>query len=202
MFSHTAVPCLTGEEEEKKMKKAILLLSLASLYPSAYAEDFTDTARVISSKPIYERVNQPRRECWNETVQGAAASGERSYGGAIIGGIAGGVIGSQVGGGNGRIAATAAGTLAGAMIGDNMANQGQQQQARSQVVERCRDIDNVREVITGYSVTYSYNGRRATTTLPYDPGRTIHVSVSAVEESGGGNRYMDNRRYDNRRYDD
>ncbi|HET7834094.1 MAG TPA: glycine zipper 2TM domain-containing protein [Gallionella sp.] len=182
------------------MKKTVLLLSLASLYTGANAEDFTDTARVVSSTPIYERVNQPRRECWNETVQGSAAPSERSYGGAIVGGIAGGVIGSQVGGGNGRLAATAAGTLAGAMIGDRVANQGQQQPTSHQV-ERCRQVDNTREVITGYTVTYRYNGRQATTTLPYDPGSTIKVSVSAIEDRGAvDNRRSDDRRYDDRRY--
>lgn len=161
------------------MKKTILLLSLTSLYTGAYAADFTDTARVISSTPIYERVNEPRRECWTETVQGAAPR-ERSIGGAVVGGIAGGVIGSQVGGGNGRLAATAAGTLVGAMVGDHMANP---DQARGdQQVERCRQVDRVREVITGYNVTYRYNGREATTTLPYDPGSRIQVAVSVIEE--------------------
>ncbi len=183
------------------MKKTVLLLSLASLYTGAHAADFTDTARVISSTPIYERVNQPRRECWTETVQGAATPSDRSYGGAIVGGIAGGVIGSQVGGGNGRIAATAAGTLAGAVIGDRIANQGQQQQATGRQVERCRDVDNVREAITGYNVTYRYNGRQATTTLPYDPGSTIQVSVSVIEDRGAvDHRRSDERRYDDRRY--
>ena len=183
------------------MKKTILLLSLASLYSAAHAEDFTDTARVISSTPIYERVNQPRRECWTGTVRGNAAPRERSYGGAILGGIAGGVIGSQVGAGNGRVAATAAGTLAGAMIGDNMANQNQQQVQADEQVERCREVDNVREVITGYNVTYSYNGHRATTTLPYDPGRTIRVSVSVIEDRGPADSgRIGDRRYDDRRY--
>ncbi len=182
------------------MKKTVLLLSLASLYTGANAADFTDTARVVSSTPIYERVNQPRRECWQETVQGAAAPRERSVGGAIVGGIAGGVIGSQVGGGNGRLAATAAGTLAGAMIGDRMANPDQAQQARSEQVERCRQVDNVREVITGYNVTYRYNGRQATTTLPYDPGSTIQVSVSVIEDRSANTHRAEDRRYDDRRY--
>lgn len=183
------------------MKKSILVLSLVSLYSGAYAEDFTDTARVISSTPVYDRVNQPRRECWNETVQGTTAPRERSYGGAILGGIAGGVIGSQVGGGNGRIAATAAGTLAGAMVGDNIANQNQQQQPTSQQVERCRQVDNMREVITGYNVTYRYNGRDVTTTMPYDPGRSVRVAVSVIEDRGAAdNRRIEDRRYDDRRY--
>ena len=66
------------------MKKSLLVLSLISLYGSAFAADFTDTARVISSTPIYERVTEPKRECWTETVQ--VAPKERSMGGAVVGG--------------------------------------------------------------------------------------------------------------------
>ena len=43
------------------MKKSLLALSLISLYSSAFAADFTDTARVISSTPIYERVGTETR---------------------------------------------------------------------------------------------------------------------------------------------
>jgi len=50
------------------MKKSLIALSLASLFGNVYAADFVDNARVISSTPIYERVNEPRRECWTETV--------------------------------------------------------------------------------------------------------------------------------------
>lgn len=102
------------------MKKSLLVLSLMSLYGSAFAADFTDTARVVSSTPIYERVTEPKRECWTETVQ--VAPKERSIGGAVVGGVAGGLLGSQVGGGSGNMAATGAGAVAGAVIGDRVAN--------------------------------------------------------------------------------
>lgn len=102
------------------MKKSLVLLSVLSLYGNAQAADFTDSARVVSSSPIYERVNEPRRECWTETVQ--VAPKERSLGGAVIGGVAGGLLGSQVGGGSGNTAATGAGAVAGAVIGDRVAN--------------------------------------------------------------------------------
>ncbi len=114
------------------MKKSLLALSLISLYGGAYAADFTDTARVISSTPVYERVNEPKRECWTETVQ--VAPKERSIGGAIIGGVAGGLLGSQVGGGSGNTAATGAGAVAGAVIGDRTANQDSDRSATGAVV--------------------------------------------------------------------
>ena len=101
------------------MKKSMLMLCLISLYADAYAVDYTDTARVVSSSPIYERGVEPKRECWMES---APAAPERSMGGALVGGIAGGLLGSQVGRGSGSTAATGAGAVAGAMIGDRVAN--------------------------------------------------------------------------------
>lgn len=177
------------------MKMNLLVLSIVSLYGTAYAADFTDTAKVISSTPIYERVNEPRRECSTETVQGTPK--ERTMGGAIVGGIAGGLLGSQVGGGQGRTAATAAGAIAGVLVGDRIANP--EQAPRSEQVERCRDVDNYREVIKGYTVTYRYNGQEGTTTLPYHPGEKVQVGVSVIEDQTRYNQRQD-RSYQDRRY--
>jgi uncharacterized protein YcfJ len=200
------------------------------------ATDFVDTAQVISATPVYERVSEPRQECYTETtaapqkpqersiaapilggVAGAllgrqvgqghgrdaatavgaavgAMAGDyaanpdanRSYTGAAVGAVAGGLLGSQVGDGRGRGAATAAGTIAGAMIGDRVGTQ--QTASAGQPVQRCRTIQSTREVIKGYHVVYRYNGRDATTTLPYNPGSTVKVGVgvidSGVAESG------------------
>lgn len=225
------------------MKKSLLVLSLISMYGGANAADFTDTARVISSTPIYERVSEPKRECWMETVQ--AAPKERSLGGAVVGGVAGGLLGSQVGGGRGSAAATGAGAVAGAVIGDRVANPDSNRSAtgavvggvagavlgsqigggtgnkaatavggiagavigdrvanpdqpRTEQVERCRQVDSYREVIKGYNVTYRYNGQDVTTTLPYQPGSTLRVGVSVIDDQQA--RRYDDRRYDDRRY--
>lgn len=226
------------------MKKSLLVLSLVSLYGTASAADFTDTARVISSKPIYEQVSEPRRECWTETVQ--VAPKERSLGGALIGGIAGGLLGSQVGGGSGNTAATGAGAVAGAVIGDRVANPDSNRSAtgavvggvagavlgsqvgggsgnkaatavggiagavigdrvanpdqpRTEQVERCRQVNEAREVVKGYTVVYRYNGQDITTTLPYrvEPGTRLRVAVSVLgeEPQQRNDRHDDRRRY-------
>lgn len=225
------------------MKKSLALLGLFSLYGNAYAADFTDNARVVSSSPIYERVNEPRRECWTESVQ--VAPKERSMGGAVVGGVAGGLLGSQVGGGSGNTAATGAGAVAGAVIGDRVANPDSKRSAtggivggvagallgsqvgggsgkkaatavggiagvvigdrvanpdqpRTEQVERCRQVDATREVIKGYNVTYRYNGQDITTTLPYQPGSTVRVGVSVIEDQQA--RPAEDRK--DRRYED
>lgn len=182
------------------MKKSLTTLSLIALFGPVYAADFFDTARVISSTPIYERVNQPRRECNTDTVQSAPK--DRSIGGSILGGVAGAILGNQVGGGSGRTAATAAGAIAGAVVGDRVANP--DQPATTQQVERCHDVDNYSDVIKGYTVSYRYNGKDATVTLPYQPGTTLKVGVSVIQDQTQQNRYQDgqSRSYpqDDRRY--
>jgi hypothetical protein len=65
------------------------------------------------------------------------------------------------------------------MIGDRV---GSQQSANAQPAQRCRTIEVTREVIKGYNVTYRYNGREATTTLPYNPGNTVSVGVGIIDD--------------------
>jgi uncharacterized protein YcfJ len=45
---------------------------------------------------------------------------------------------------------------------------------------RCRTVteQRPREHVTGYRVTYRYNGETETTLLSYDPGRQMRVNVS------------------------
>ena len=105
------------------MKKAISIAVLMALAgASAAATDFIDTAPVISSTPIVERIVEPRQEC--STIPAAAPAQERSMAGAVIGGVAGGLLGAQVGRGSGRTAAAAAGAATGAIVGDRVANPG------------------------------------------------------------------------------
>ena len=176
-----------------QMNKSFLMLLAAVSSGSVWAADFTDTARVVSSTPVRERVAEPKQECWTETVSStgtvtkSAPVEEHSIGGAVVGGVIGGVVGSQIGQGNGSTVATAAGAIAGTIIGDRVASQNAQRQAQTteQVPQtreerRCRQVDSYREVIRGYNVTYHYNGRDITTRLPYDPGNNVRVSVSVV----------------------
>ncbi|HEX8012867.1 MAG TPA: glycine zipper 2TM domain-containing protein [Casimicrobiaceae bacterium] len=157
----------------------------------ASAADFTDTAPVIASTPIYERVNHPRKECRNETV--SYREPHRSGGsllGAIVGGIAGGVIGHQIGSGTGNAIATGVGAVTGAVVGDKVDPNGgafshsaNASTTREHVVQRCRPVADWQEVIRGYDVTYRYNGRDTTVRLPYDPGQNVRVAVGVIRES-------------------
>lgn len=163
------------------MKKSLLILGMTFLFGSSYAADFIDTAQVISSKPIYERVTKTHRECSIESVP-VDAPREHSVGGAVVGGVVGGLVGSQIGKGTGKKVATVTGVVAGAMAGDRIASS-QPQQTRE--VEHCREVENVGEtisIIKGYNVTYRYKGQDIKTVLPYQPGDTVRIRVSVVEE--------------------
>lgn len=189
------------------------VLMLAGIGSAASAAEFIDTAEVIAANPIYETVNEPRRECRTEYISetvSAPRPERRSYLGTIIGGVAGGLLGAQIGDGNGRTAAAATGAVIGALVGDNMSNNRNEYAettTRSRPVERCYNVDNTRKQVKGYDVTYRYNDRVGSVILPYNPGRTVRIGVGVVEEGGGANRivpidYDRSRRIDDAPRDD
>jgi len=103
-------------------RKPLIFLATALCAAQSYAaSDFVDSAQVVSSTPIFERVSEPRQECTTESVN-APRQQERSIVAPIIGGIAGALIGRQIGHGNGRDVATAVGAAAGTLAGDAVAN--------------------------------------------------------------------------------
>lgn len=161
--------------------KTRLTATLMLLVPTlgAGAADYTDTAQVVSSTPIIERVSEPRQECTPSTAT-APQPQERSIVAPIVGGVAGAVLGSQVGRGSGKTAATAAGAIAGAVVGDRIGNS---QTAGAQPAPYCRTVETIRDVVKGYTVVYRYNDRNITTTMPYDPGRTVRIGISAIDSN-------------------
>lgn len=174
----------------KTRLNAIVAVSLLGLAFGAQAggrghqqSHYQDWARVTNVQPQYERVNVPRQQCTNEIVydQRGHYGGDRSVGGALVGGVAGGLLGSQVGKGNGKTAATAAGAIVGAIVGDRIDNNGYQAAhypPRGREVQRCYTVDNWESRLTGYNVTYEYNGRRYTQFMNQHPGNRMRVNVS------------------------
>lgn len=103
-------------------RKTIAIAVLGTIAgPAISAPDFTDTARVISSTPIVERVYESRQVC-DPVTQAPPAVNERSIMGPLVGGVAGALLGSRIGKGNGRNVATAAGAVVGTIVGDRVAN--------------------------------------------------------------------------------
>lgn len=154
------------------------------------SDGYTAQARVISSTPVYETINEPRRECWTETVgyERVTVRDGNNTGGAILGAIAGGLIGSTVGKGNGKVAAAAAGAATGAVVGDRWNDGDRRHETRPRQIERCQVQDNFRQVISGYDVRYRFDGRDYSTRLPYDPGKwlTLNVNFTVADNARSG----------------
>jgi len=108
-------------------------------------------------------------------------------GGQILGGIIGGAIGNQFGRGNGRKAFTIAGALLGSSIArDNgrYARNGRDRGGHPRDYEpeyvcQTSTRERVIETVTGYKVTYEYNGALHVRTMSYDPGDFIELRVTA-----------------------
>lgn len=165
-----------------KQRYALVALFSALAVPT-FAADYADTAEVVNTVPVYGSINEPRQQCWTETVT-TYQEAPRHYGGTLLGGITGGLIGSTIGDGNGRIAAAAVGAAIGALVGNRADERRNYSTAVPQQVQRCQNVDNYRQGITGYQVTYNYNGRNSTVILPYDPGPRVNVGISVA---GAGN---------------
>lgn len=187
--------CLTRQMDSRRLTElsavAVAAAAAAIATPWARAADYTEVAPVVASVPIYERINTPRQECVNENVTVQESRPAGSPLGAIVGGIAGGVIGHQIGSGRGNAVATGVGAVAGAVVGDRVDPNGgvlsgnaNTTTSHDEVVQHCRTVDSVQDVIRGYDVTYRYNGRDTTIRMPYDPGPTVRVGVGVTADNG------------------
>lgn len=148
--------------------------------PDNNGDGFTARAQVLSSTPVYDTVNEPRRECWTETsgYETRTYRDGNNTGGTVLGAIAGGLIGSTVGKGNGRVAAAAVGAATGAVVGSRWNDGSTRYESSPRQEERCRTQDNFHQVVSGYDVRYRFQGREYNTRLPYDPGKWLALNVS------------------------
>ena len=154
------------------MKQTILFAALGA---AAFGAAAQDVGTVISSQPVVQQVAVPRQVCNNQLVQAPNTGG-----GAILGGLTGAAIGSQIGGGSGRVAGLGVGAVLGAVIGSNVEAQG-----NTQVVPNCVTENTYENRTVAWNVTYEYAGRQYRVQMPYDPGPTVRLQVSAVGSSEG-----------------
>lgn len=186
------------------MKKSIALAiaTFAALGgTAAYAESFTDGARVLSVRPVVERIPVSREECWNDRQRSyeerrvtRSDTGAPIGAGTVLGAVVGGVIGHQFGNSSGgRDRGTAAGAIVGGLVGNQIDRDraGQPGEAveveRVPVernVERCRTVNEVREATLGFDVRYEYGGRQFTARMDRDPGRRLMIRVDLAPVEG------------------
>ncbi|MGZ5038042.1 MAG: glycine zipper 2TM domain-containing protein [Usitatibacter sp.] len=178
---------------KKKMLIAVTVASACAPF-GAFAESFTDMAPVVSVRPIIERIPVNREECWSEQRRGYEErqvtrqdNGAPIGAGTVLGAVVGGVIGHQFGNSSGgRDRGTAAGAIVGGLVGnqvdrDRAGAPGEtvevERRPVTREVERCRTVQEVRDVAQGYDVRYRYGGREFVARLPFDPGRRVRVAV-------------------------
>jgi len=140
-------------------------------------------APVVDVKPLIEivQVKTPQEVCWNERVEHRVHDRRRGPATAtIVGTILGGAIGHNIARGDDRRTARIAGAVLGGAIGRDTADRN----ARSRTVvssERVCEVEHVtheEERISGYRVTYLYDGRELMTRTSADPGETLRLRVS------------------------
>lgn len=158
-----------------------VLLSARAMAQTQYV--FAD---VLQTRPVYQAitVSAPRQECWNEqvVVQEARHSGSRTP--VLVSTVIGGAIGNAVG--NNK-SSQRVGTVVGAALGhsigrDIVAANSRPQPARYQTVQHCETVNEYRneERLTGYQVTYLYNGQEYTVHTDRDPGDRIRLRVDVA----------------------
>ncbi len=165
-----------------------LLLAFGLASPSAEASG-TVFGTVLQVDPIIERVDVPTasEECFEQPVRyrepPVYRSARHDRAPAILGAIVGGVIGNQFGRGGGRDVATAAGAALGyASVRDSQHYQGGYYRSGREYTryeERCvvRNQYREEEQVTGYDVTYEYQGETYRTVTDYHPGDSIELIV-------------------------
>jgi uncharacterized protein YcfJ len=156
---------------------AVTTFSSIALAGNNYRETDYSYAPVVDVQPIYEQyqIPQDRRICEDQRDRQYPNNHRSSGGGAFLGAVLGGVIGNRFGKGNGRKASTAAGAIIGASIGSQAGSNKHYNHRTSCYTQREYLIE---ERITGYEVSYDYNGRVYQTRMQNHPGEQVRIQVN------------------------
>ncbi len=144
---------------------------------------YYDYATVLKARPIYKtkRYSSPRQECWQETTTRGERGEYRSDSatGTILGGIIGAAVGHELGHHkrNKQVGAVA-GAVLGSSIGHDLSRKSVR--PRHQTQEHCRTVydEHNEEYVSGYRVTYRYQGENYKVRTRNHPGDSIKLRVS------------------------
>lgn len=154
------------------------------------APEFVDVTKVRT----LTQAGQTQQVCENQVVtRQAPVQDTNQVAGTATGAVLGGVLGHQVGGGNGKKLATVAGAIAGGVIGKKVQER-HQQNSTYQTTERV--CSNVRgsDRVTGYEVSYNYDGRDNQIQMSYKPGNQLAVmNGQVVTDKYEANRLLSNK---------
>lgn len=165
-----------------QLAAALLLTPVSAL---AAGQVSYEEVPVIETIPLIRTVeiSTPRDYCHEEEV--VVEHRDHDYGSrtpVVISTIIGGAIGNAVGHGkSNRRVGTVVGAVLGHSIGRDIIRDRPSGVTREyQLVERCETVyeSHTEERVTGYQVTYEYNGQVRSIRMDRDPGETIRLRVS------------------------
>ncbi|MEX2469535.1 MAG: glycine zipper 2TM domain-containing protein [Pseudohongiellaceae bacterium] len=170
------------------MKKTMLTVPLSLSHMLATvtvtAQTSYEYAQVIEARPVYRlvEISTPQEQCWEEEI--VVADYRRDHGSStpvLVSTIIGGALGNAVGHNksNKRVGAVL-GAVLGHSIGRDIVRSNSRTGTQYEVVQRCETVyqQHEEERLTGYQVTYLYNGEEYTVRTDSDPGDSIRVRVS------------------------
>lgn len=133
-------------------------------------------AEVLDVVPVKKSYSAPREVCEQVTrVHEVPQQDPDRVAGKLLGAVIGGVVGHQFGDGRGKDAATAGGAILGGMIGDKVQRDRQQAKRYTTTESHCYSVNDTREKIIGYDVSYRYDGRVEVIRLGYQPETRVPV---------------------------
>lgn len=145
-------------------------------------------AEVLDVVPVKKSWSAPREVCEQVTrVHEVPQQDPDRVAGKLLGAVIGGVVGHQFGDGRGKEAATAGGAILGGMIGDKVQRDRQQAKRYTTTENHCYSVNETKEKIIGYDVSYRYDGHVEVIRLGYQPETRVPVrDARLVFEPWGG----------------
>ncbi len=133
-------------------------------------------AEVLAVNAIKRTVQTPREVCEDVPVtRQKPVQDQNKVAGTAVGAILGGVLGHQVGEGTGKKLATVAGAVAGGYAGNKVQENMQTKDTYTTTERQCRTVNDSREVVDGYNVSYRLGETEGKVRMDHDPGERIPV---------------------------
>ena len=131
-------------------------------------------ADVLNVVPATRTVTVPREVCEDVAVtRQKPVKDQHQVLGTVAGAVIGGVLGNQVGGGRGKKVATVAGAAAGGYAGNKIQERVQADSTYTETETRCNTVNESKEEVIGYDVTYRIGEARGQIRMDRDPGTRI-----------------------------
>ena len=165
---------LSAREMHPVARLTVMLMLLTGglgLFSPAIAQE---SARVISSTPIVQKVATPQQVCSDRQV---LVQGQKSGSGAVLGAIAGGAVGEAAGHGRERGASTVLGAIGGAVVGSAFETRPSD---TVQTVQQCATQTVYQDTVVAFNVVYEYAGKQYSVQSQQDPGPYLAVQVVPI----------------------